>query len=874
MSAATTRRPVDLILDAITTGTQHLADGTYTARCPAHDDSTPSLSISEGSDGRALVHCHAGCELDAILTALHLEARQLFPPSTSSSSSSRSSGPLATYPYTSVDGELLYKVIRWPGKKFVHAPKGVPAEVRRSTPYRLPQLAAAIAAGHTVYVAEGEKDVDRAAADGLAATCNSGGAGKWTAAHAAHLAGAAAVVIVADRDEPGIAHAEQVAATLEQLDVPHRIVHAATGKDLFDHLAAGHTVDELVDATPPTPTPAPLEPQLDSGPDSWQPLTPLVRAQVATFPLHVLPDWIRDEVESCAAELAVPDDMPAVAAIGALSVVAAGRVDVQPGPRYRTPTNLYVCIVAESGAGKSPVMARMVTDPARALETRLVTMTRSKVAEARAHTQRLEAARDEAAKKLKNNPSDSGERDLARAEAALEDDEPLASPVVVLSDVTPERLTAVLAEQQGRAAIVTPEGGTLFESIAGLRYRAGGVDASAKVPDVYLSGYSREALRTDRVGRSSVLVEQPTLAVITSVQPVVVERLAATPDVARQGALARFLWAWPAGRIGWRPQDAYRHAPADDGAYRARLIELGMRARSWLTPLTIDVDDDARDLRDAWATDLEARIRPGGDLHPHRAGVSKLQTTPWRLAGLLAFADGAGAHTVTIDAELMARALELCDYFLANAVAAEQVAGVAADSDSAVHVLAAKLAHHAGAELTIRDVQLAMRGTISSVADLVPPIVELEGMGWLRIDGDLSALGKRGAPNPTLFVHPELSPAALHPTIEPAELTREPRELIHREGGDELEATREPRELPVEVEKFARLGRSRERHFTESSSSLDANSQGEPRATNSTARTEPLFGHSTAAPITHLDAELGDDPFGPAHTDTTAGELW
>lgn len=617
---------------------------------------------------------------------------------------------------------------------------------------------------------------------------------------------------------------------------------------------------------------ADLEAGLEVG---WQPFEPLVRAQVAAFPLDVLPDWIRSEVEACADELAVPVDMPAVAAIGALSVVAAGRVDVQPGPRYKTPTNLYVCIVAESGAGKSPVMARIVTGPARALETKLAELNRKGVAAARAHTQRLEAARDEAAKKLKNNPSDSGERDLARAEAELDDDEPLMPPVVVLSDVTPERLTAVIAEQQGRAAIVTPEGGTLFESIAGLRYRAGGVDASAKVPDVYLSGYSREALRTDRVGRSSVLVENPTLAVVTSVQPVVVERLAATPDVARQGALARFLWAWPAGRIGWRPQDSYRHAPDDDGIYRARMLELGLRARSWTTPLVIDVDDAARDLRDAWAEQLEARIRPGGDLHPHRAGVSKLQTTPWRLAGLLAFADGAGAHSRVIDAELMARALELCDYFLANAVAAEQVAGVAAGADSALHVLAAKLTLHAGEVLTIRDVQLAMRGTVSSVTDLAAPILELEGMGWLRVDGDMSAIGRRGVANPTLFVHPELSPAALHPTIEPAEATREPRELIHRHGEVEADATREPRELVDPRNEFARMSGSREGAFRSSSSSSDSSaafSQGTPRANNSTARTEPLFDPTATAPLHEL--KLGADPFGPANTDTTAGELW
>jgi hypothetical protein len=42
----------------------------WIARCPAHDDRKPSLSIAEGADGRVLVHCHAGCPQDLVIEAL------------------------------------------------------------------------------------------------------------------------------------------------------------------------------------------------------------------------------------------------------------------------------------------------------------------------------------------------------------------------------------------------------------------------------------------------------------------------------------------------------------------------------------------------------------------------------------------------------------------------------------------------------------------------------------------------------------------------------------------------------------------------------------------------------------------------------------
>ena len=56
----------------------------WQAVCPAHRDRSPSLSIREGDDGRVLVHCFAGCQVQAVLAALNLTSRDLFvgePPS-------------------------------------------------------------------------------------------------------------------------------------------------------------------------------------------------------------------------------------------------------------------------------------------------------------------------------------------------------------------------------------------------------------------------------------------------------------------------------------------------------------------------------------------------------------------------------------------------------------------------------------------------------------------------------------------------------------------------------------------------------------------------------------------------------------------------
>jgi len=48
----------------------HRAGATWMARCPAHEDRAPSLSISSGKDGKVLVRCHAGCDQRDVIATL------------------------------------------------------------------------------------------------------------------------------------------------------------------------------------------------------------------------------------------------------------------------------------------------------------------------------------------------------------------------------------------------------------------------------------------------------------------------------------------------------------------------------------------------------------------------------------------------------------------------------------------------------------------------------------------------------------------------------------------------------------------------------------------------------------------------------------
>ena len=54
--------------------------GGWSAKCPAHDDTSPSLSVGQGRAGRVLLYCHAGCPITEIVARMGLTMQDLFPP--------------------------------------------------------------------------------------------------------------------------------------------------------------------------------------------------------------------------------------------------------------------------------------------------------------------------------------------------------------------------------------------------------------------------------------------------------------------------------------------------------------------------------------------------------------------------------------------------------------------------------------------------------------------------------------------------------------------------------------------------------------------------------------------------------------------------
>ncbi len=273
----------------------------WSAHCPAHDDQRSSLSVGIGADDRALLWCHAGCHLLTICRAIDIRVPDLFSashPYHERAAGRRPGKVVATYDYCDAAGTLLMQVVRYDPKDFrQRRPDGNGGWLWNTDAvakplFRLPELLAANPADW-VYIPEGERDVLTLVAAGLVATCNPGGAGKWSklASDSAAALDGRRVCIIADADGPGRAHALDVATRLLGRIASLRVIEMPGAKDPAAWFSSGGTVDRLV--------------QIRDAAPEFTPPTERQRARIIQTNAH-----LRDLADQCCAALRDANDPP------------------------------------------------------------------------------------------------------------------------------------------------------------------------------------------------------------------------------------------------------------------------------------------------------------------------------------------------------------------------------------------------------------------------------------------------------------------------------------------------------------------------------------------------------------------------------------
>ena len=376
-------KPIERLLSLLPG--HRVSNGGFRARCPAHEDRTPSLSLKEGDGGKVILHCFAGCSAEAIVASMGMTMHDLFPcqheeshdlsPTSSPSAWPSADAAISTYgrgepttqwAYHAPDGQEVGRVLRWdtPTGKVVRpislccdgwSLAGMPSP---RPLFHCPALFGTDMA--TVYVVEGEKCVDAMSALGLLATTSVGGSNAAEKTDWGPLAGRD-VVILPDNDKPGDGYAATAAGLLAGIAASVCVVN-------LDGLPDGGDVADLVRSCQSDAERQALRETIELATSRTKEIpmfqknaNPTSTLTYKPFPVDALPEPASPFVREAAAAVGCDAAFVALPLLTLLGAAVGNSRRLHVKSTYDVPAILWTGIIGDSGTAKSPALATAVS---------------------------------------------------------------------------------------------------------------------------------------------------------------------------------------------------------------------------------------------------------------------------------------------------------------------------------------------------------------------------------------------------------------------------------------------------------------------------------------------------------------------------------
>ena len=485
--------------------------------------------------------------------------------------------------------------------------------------------------------------------------------------------------------------------------------------------------------------------------DEWAEPIPLTdNLQLPGFPTHVLPEGLRDWVQECAKTKQVPEDLPAMVAIGAVGACTGNTARIRVQGDHVEPPNIYLMVALASGARKTAVVAAVRKPLSKRLRKHALE-SRESVAEGftrkRIQKRRLERAIDEAAEAPSPEDDEATSRAMCAAKK-LQELETQATTRLLADDVTPEKLAQLLCEQKGNCAIIDSDC-DLEQIFGGRRSRGSSINMS-----VVLKAHSGEEILVDRISRESDHVENPCLTLVFVPQPIVVENFINNKEYVHRGLTARFLYSLPQDNLGYRDsvQPAItQNVRARFEAIFERLLERmfgGGGPRSRGAPTELRMDREGLAAYNKFADEVETMLRPDGPLGSEalRPWGSKLAGHMARIAALLHIASWGGlpeAFEQPVALEWVQAAIVISRYCIVHARQVYGLSGLNQQTRDALAVLA-WLKRSGITEFARRESHIACRSQCRTIRTLQPALTLLEEHEYIRLLPPAPSSGKPG----------------------------------------------------------------------------------------------------------------------------------
>lgn len=472
-------------------------------------------------------------------------------------------------------------------------------------------------------------------------------------------------------------------------------------------------------------------------PVTWDTPIPFDEYDLPAFPMDALPEVIRRYVLAVAESTQTPVDMAAVEALGIVSLCCQGKYFIQGNADWAEPLNTYMVVIMEPAERKSSVLSMMIR-PVEEYEKEENSRRNAEIVESRMIQDKLEKEKRSLVERASKGKATEEEVRAKAAEIAKY--EPVKPLRLFVDDVTSEKLTSVLAENKGRAAVVSAEGG-IFDIISGLYSRNVNID-------VFLKGHSGDTIRVDRIGRASESIIHPALTMVLAVQPEVLNGLMSNNTFRGRGLTARFLYAMPKSTVGSR---SFSTKPIPEGV-RARyqaLIETILSSDNEQEPISLD--DGAREVLEDLFNEIEGRLK--GDLAEISDWAGKFVGAVLRISGILHIMKyPKDSMFDSVDRETMENAVAIGRYFLAHAKAAYSLMGADTVNKDAQYLLSF-IKRERLTEFSRRDAMRLCR-SFKTADSLQPVLNRLCEYGYIAVKLQEPPLGVGRRPSEIYLTNP------------------------------------------------------------------------------------------------------------------------
>ena len=288
-----------------------------------------------------------------------------------------------------------------------------------------------------------------------------------------------------------------------------------------------------------------------------------------------------------------------------------------------------------------------------------------------------------------------------------------------------------MAENNEKMALLSAEGGGIFSIMAG-RYTS---DGKANL-EIFLKGFSGDYCAVDRIGRETIILNEPALTICLFLQPHVVQSVPAS--FLERGLMPRFLFSFPRSLVGHRkitPQLIEAEVKNQYLLNVKRLLYLESTDEVQLT-----LHNDAKQAEEVFRGEVEKMFLEGGELAEMKEWGSKLTGQIIRLAGLLHVAEYVHALPMDkpsvegipgqIQAETIIKAQQLARYFIEHAKAAYGCMEGDKGTQDAKYLLEV-IKRKDKAVIEYREIQNLTRKRFKKARHLKATLLELEERGYI-----------------------------------------------------------------------------------------------------------------------------------------------